>query len=161
MHNSRCHSFFSCGILLMNFNEFISFITFGQTVSLELVHIFWFLDTQPLIASQRRMQEVLGKVSLHELFELWSPSNTKQRAGSYWKQGWKRIHKPFSSLPSLIKASCCHGLIIFTICSMGCCHGSIFTDYSTGCWWWQRHGWSIVLSKGSQLLVLGHTSKEK
>jgi hypothetical protein len=51
-------------------------------------------------------------------------------------------------------------LIIFTNCSMGCCHGSIFTDYSMG-WWWQWHGWSIVLSRGSQLLVLGHTSKEK
>jgi hypothetical protein len=65
----------------MNFNEFISFIAFGQTVSLELVHIFWFLDTQPLIANQRRMLEFLGKVSLHELFELWSQAIQNKEQG--------------------------------------------------------------------------------
>ncbi len=160
MYNSHCHSFFSCGILLMNFNEFISFITFGQTVSLELMHIFWFLDTQPLIASERRMQEVLGKVSLLNLFEVWSQAIQNIEHGVIENKG-EREFINLSPLPSLIKASCCHGLIIFTNCSMGYCHGSIFTDYSAGCWWWQWHGWSIVLSKGSQLLVLRHTRKEK
>jgi hypothetical protein len=78
------------------------------------------------------MQEILGKVSLHELFELWSQAIQNKEQGVIENKG-EREFINLSSLASVIKASCCHGLIIFTNCSMGCCHGSIFTDYSTGC----------------------------
>jgi hypothetical protein len=78
------------------------------------------------------MQEVLGKVSLYKLFELWSQAIQNKEQGVIENKGERELIN-LSSLPSLIKASCCHGLIIFTNRSMGWCHGSIFTDYSTGC----------------------------